>query len=165
MATIGRSKHLLLTVRLLPRLAAIVACLVVPIGATADERRARFNYMMNCQGCHQAGAQGLEGKVPQMKGFVGYFTRSEAGRKFLIQVPGSATAPVNDEELTELMNWILHTFSGEQLVDDFVPYTVSEVARLRRNVEADPVARRDAILQSLAKRHDDLASALTPTQQ
>ncbi|MFK7954915.1 MAG: hypothetical protein AB8B96_02375 [Lysobacterales bacterium] len=132
--------------------------LAVPV--LADERRAKVNYMLNCQGCHQASAQGLADKVPRMNDFVGYFTRSEEGRKFLIQVPGSATAPVSDEELTELMNWILRTFSGEQLVDGFVPYTVSEVTQLRQHVEPNPADRREAILHELAKHDEDLASKL-----
>lgn len=134
--------------------------LAVTSAAFGDERRAKTNYMLYCQGCHLPAAQGLGSQVPKMNGFVGYFTHSDEGRRFLIQVPGSATAPVNDEQLTELMNWILQTYSGDQLVEGFEPYTVSEVSQLRLSPDPDPAGRRQAILSELALSNKDLKREL-----
>lgn len=125
------------------------ASMLVPVAAGADDQRAQVNYMLHCQGCHLPAAEGLGDQVPRMSNFVGYFTHSDAGRRFLIQVPGSATAPVSDEQLAELMNWILKTFSADQLSPGFQPYTVDEVTRLRRRPEPSPAETRQLILADL----------------
>lgn len=142
-------------------LAAVL--LTAAAASFADDHRAKINYMLYCQGCHLPSAEGLADKVPRMSGFVGYFTHSEAGRRFLIQVPGSATAPVNDEQLAELMNWILKTYSGDELVDDFEPYTTAEVAELRQSPDTDPAARRLEILAAISESNPDLRGTLGRT--
>lgn len=106
--------------------------------------------MLHCQGCHLPAAEGFEGKVPPMKNFVGFFLHSEDGRDFLIRVPGVAHAALDHDEIAELMNWLLQSFSADQLPDPFVPYTPDEVAALRDDPERDPEAVRQIILSSLA---------------
>ena len=139
----------------------LAAALLMAAGASfADDHRAKINYMLYCQGCHLPSAEGLADKVPKMSGFVGYFTHSEEGRRFLIQVPGSATAPVNDEQLAELMNWILKTYSADELADDFEPYTTAEVGELRQSPDTDPAARRLEILAALSESNPDLRRTL-----
>ncbi|MEM6936233.1 MAG: hypothetical protein AAF552_07230 [Pseudomonadota bacterium] len=142
------------------RLVIAAAMLAVGAGSKADDHRAKINYMLYCQGCHLPAAEGLADKVPKMSGFVGYFTHSEEGRRFLIQVPGSATAPVNDEQLAELMNWILRTYSADELAKDFEPYTLAEVAELRQSPDTDPAARRQKILDDLSKTIRQLRRSL-----
>lgn len=134
----------------LVRLAAAFPILVLSNAAAADEARARFNYMLHCQGCHLPDAVGAPGLVPRMKDFVGYFLHSDEGREFLVRVPGVSGAPVSDAELTELMNWLLVTYSRDQLPAEFAPYTVSEVAALRSRPETDPEKRRRDILRRIA---------------
>ena len=118
--------------------------------AFADDERAHVNYMLHCQGCHLPEAQGFEGKVPPMKDFVGYFLHSGEGRDFLIRVPGVAQSALNDDEVAELMNWLLVTFSEEQLPDRYVPFTDDEVASLRQDPVSDPATSRELILNSLS---------------
>jgi len=68
---------------------------VVP--GVANENRARMNYMLNCQGCHGPTAEGNDAAdIPRMKDFVGNFFRVDGGREFLVQVPGSSSAAIND---------------------------------------------------------------------
>jgi hypothetical protein len=50
-----------------------------------------------------------------------------------VQVPGSANAPVADAALADLLNWMLLTFSPNELPENFAPYTEAEVAALRKN--------------------------------
>lgn len=126
-------------------------------GVAADDERAHFNYMMHCQGCHLADAAGSPGLVPRMKDFVGHFLRTADGREFLVRVPGVAGAPLPDDELTDLLNWMLVTFSREQLPPDFTPYSVAEVALLRTDQETDPEARRAEILRRIATVAPQLA--------
>ena len=143
---------------------ALIRCaimlLLMTTAAVADDQRAHVNYMLHCQGCHLPDAAGHEGKVPPMKDFVGYFLHSEEGRDFLIRVPGVAHAALNDEELTELMNWLLLSFSEEQLPTGFTPFTESEVNRLRADPENRPDSVREEILADIARDVPSLQPAL-----
>jgi len=94
--------------------------------------RARVNYMLNCQGCHGSDGRGTaDGAVPIMKDFVGKYLGVEGGRAFLVQVPGSANAALDDTALAEVLNWMLYTVSPNEIPRSFLPYTSSEVKALR----------------------------------
>ncbi len=138
------------------KFAILVTGLLAAVIATADDRRAEANYMLHCQGCHLPGAEGSEGRVPPMNDFVGYFLHSQAGREFLIRVPGVAHAALSDGEVTELMNWLLRRFSLAQLPKQFEPFTVAEVSRLRRDVEQAPDATRIRILAKISADNPSL---------
>jgi len=144
-------------------LALVLTVALMPV-ASADDHRARVNYMINCQGCHLPEAVGFAGKVPRMKDFVGYFLHSQEGREFVIRVPGVATARLPDDELAELMNWLLLTHSAAQLPQPFVPFSTEEVAALRPDLEADPETTRMRILRQIATRLPALASDLQQEQ-
>ncbi len=132
---------------------------LVPV-AGADDHRARINYMIHCQGCHLPEAVGFAGKVPRMKDFVGYFLHSKEGREFVIRVPGVATSSLPDDKLTEMMNWLLLTYSSEQLPEPFVPFSVAEVAALRPDLETNPEKTRMRILRQIAQELPSLAVEL-----
>ena len=128
--------------------------------ASADDRRAKVNYQVHCQGCHLPDALGFPGKVPRMNNFVGYFLHSQEGREFLVRVPGVASSRMSDADITEVMNWLLRTYSAEQLPANFRPFTVDEVAALRQNQEMNPEAERVRILRQIAVDVPELASDL-----
>jgi len=133
----------------------VIACVLVfglVNNVAADDQRARNNYMIHCQGCHLPEAEGLPGKVPRMKNFLGYFLHSQAGRQFIIRVPGVSTSALQDDQVTELMNWLLFTYSAPQLPESFVPFTVDEIAALRQDIELDPETTRRVILERIAAR-------------
>ena len=132
---------------------------LIPV-AGADDHRASVNYMIHCQGCHLPDAIGFSGKVPRMKNFVGYFLHSKEGREFVIRVPGVATASLPDDELAELMNWLLLTHSAEQLPDPFEPFSVEEVGALRPDLEGNPDKTRMRILEKIAEDLPSLAREL-----
>lgn len=117
--------------------------------AGADEHRGRINYMLHCQGCHLPDGTGIEDRIPQLKNFVGLYLHSEEGRAYVINVSGVATAPLSDDQLSEMINWMLTSFSGKELPRPFRPYTAAEVAELRKQPEPDPLARRKRILDKL----------------
>lgn len=142
------------------RLFCCIAAAGLFAAADADDRRADVNYKIHCQGCHLAHAVGFPARVPRMNDFVGYFMHSDAGREFLIRVPGVATSSLPDDELTELMNWLLLTYSADQLPADFEPFTVAEVAKLRTDPEGDPEATRKRILGQIAEDQPALAAQL-----
>ena len=126
----------------------------------ADDQRAQVNYMIHCQGCHLPQAVSVPGNVPRMKDFVGYFLHSAEGREFVVQVPGVSTAPLDDEQLAELMNWILVVYSKAQLPTHFKPYSGIEIAQLRKNPLQDPATRRKEILEQLAVSTPSLEAEL-----
>lgn len=114
-----------------------------------DHARAQSNYMLNCQGCHLADGSGLPGSVPSMRGIVGSFLTVPGGRDFLVQVPGSANAPLSDAALAELLNWILTTMSAEQLSPDFQHYTEAEVEKMRQHTLVDVAEVRSNLVAKM----------------
>ncbi len=100
--------------------------------ALADKNPPRINYMLHCQGCHLPGGIGHPGLVPSMQGHVGRFLESEAGRAYLVQVPGAAQSDLNDGELAEVINWLLPEFDPVRVGVDFKPFTADEVSRYRQ---------------------------------
>lgn len=128
--------------------------------ALADDERARINYQIHCQGCHLPDASGFPGAVPRMNDFVGYFLHSQEGREFLVRVPGVSASRLSDAEITEVMNWLLLTFSAAQLPASYRPFTVKEVSVLRREREMDPETARRRILDNIAESLPALADAL-----
>jgi mono/diheme cytochrome c family protein len=102
-----------------------------------DINRAKSNYILNCQGCHQADGSGLPDNVPSMRDFAGKFLQVPGGRAFLVQVPGSSNSPLSNAALAELLNWILITMNAELVDGDFQYYTEQEVAELRQHVLVD----------------------------
>ncbi len=120
--------------------------------ATSEANRARVHYMLNCQGCHlHNGAGSLNGEVPEMKGYVGNFLKVPGGREYLVRVPGSANAPLSDEHLANLLNWILLTIGGESTPEDFTPYTGDEIRALRTTSLTNVVALRAALVEKINK--------------
>lgn len=140
-------------------IAVALAMGLIPV-ANADDQRASVNYMIHCQGCHLPEAVGFAGHVPRMKDFVGYFLHSNEGREFVIQVPGVAASSLPDDELTEMMNWLLLTYSADQLPQPFVPFSTEEVAALRPDLEANPEKTRMRILGKIAQDLPSLAVEL-----
>jgi cytochrome c2 len=112
------------------------AAAVGPPSALLDRRASgeREDYARSCQGCHRADGLTDPRVVPPLRDFTGHFTRTPAGRAYLIRVPGVAQAPLDDDRLARLMNWLLRTYSPDQLAPDFVPYTADEVAALRADM-------------------------------
>lgn len=117
-------------------------------GAAFNAERARINYMLNCQGCHLPDGGGVGG-IPQMKNFVGNFLKVPGGRAFLVQVPGSANAALDDAALAELLNWMLLEISAAQLPEDFEPYTAAEVGQYRAAPLSDVNAVRLPLIQKI----------------
>lgn len=118
-------------------------------GLGVNAERARVNYMLNCQGCHLPDGGGV-GDIPRMKGFVGNFLRVPGGREFVVRVPGSANAALDDASLAELLNWMLVEISAGELPEGFQPYTAKEVGRYRAQPLSDVNAVRTELIQKIA---------------
>ena len=69
-----------------------------------------------------------------------------------MQVPGAANAPINDRELADVMDWLLRNFSGEQLPENFVPYSSDEVGKLRKEPMIDIISRRATLIKRIQEK-------------
>lgn len=117
-----------------------------------NEARARTNWMLHCQGCHQADAKGsAAARTPAMAGEVSRFLGVEGGRDYLTRVPGVANAGLPDDQLAELLNWTLATFDAGHLSSAFAPFTTAEVAAGR---QAPLVSEAARLRDELVKRFD-----------
>lgn len=116
------------------------------------ERLARQNYMLNCQGCHLPDGSGSPGNVPKLNDFVGYFLHVPGGREFIAQVPGAANAPISNEELAGVMNWMLLNFSAKELPTPFKPYSADEIGELRKAPLVEVDQRRGELLTRIQNK-------------
>ena len=116
---------------------ALLLAFVTP--AIADTRT---DYLLHCSGCHLPDGSGAPDDVPSLRNNLGWIVRVAEGRDYLVRVPGSSQALLNDAELAAVINWVLIEFNAETLADDFKPLTAREVGRARSDVLMDPLKFR-----------------------
>ncbi len=147
-------------------LSSVVLVVALSTTAGAGAQGPQLNYVEHCMGCHKVdGAGSLQNNVPDMRGTVGHFLRLPQGRDFLIQVAGIAQAPLDDDALTALINWMLPAIGANSVPPDFTPFTVEEVARLRTNRPADINALRESLRADLALMGHDIDDYREPNAE
>ena len=72
--------------------------------ATADTKT---DYLLHCSGCHLPDGSGAPDDVPSLRDGLGWIVSVAEGRGYLVRVPGSSQALLNDAELAALINWVL----------------------------------------------------------
>jgi hypothetical protein len=117
--------------------------------ARAGTDPAEAHYMIHCQGCHLPDGVGKPGAVPSLTEDLGKFLHMPGGREYLVQVPGTANAPLDDAAVAALLNWMIATYARADLPAGFRPYTAAEVTRYRAERLIDPATRRAALLARL----------------
>jgi cytochrome c peroxidase len=139
---------------LLAIIGVVFAALPVPLGAHAEElappasptnRPPSEGYTLHCSGCHRADGSGIPDLAPTLRDLAP-LADTPKGRAYLIGVPGVAQAPVRDDELAALMNWVIERFSGRPPSNRF---DADEVRRLRADPIRDPVVARAALMGSV----------------
>lgn len=132
------------------RFFSLLACLLCLAESTSATEPTQVDYMLHCQGCHLADGSGFpERNVPTLTNHLGKFLGVEGGREFLVRVPGSAQSDLSDQRLAELLNWMLVTFSGNELPHHFRPYTAKEVGGLRRTPLPEVAALRAKLIERI----------------
>ncbi|WP_258234552.1 c-type cytochrome [Cupriavidus pinatubonensis] len=117
----------------------------------AGDADAYRNYVLHCMGCHGARGDGVPGKIPPLKGALGLFVHSDAGRQFIVRVPGASTSALTDAELAAVTNLLLERFSAKELPANFQPYTEAEVSRMRRPAFTDVAKVRHDVISDLRR--------------
>ncbi len=131
------------------RACVTTALLLVSNFGNAD---ARFDYMMSCQGCHRDDGRGHPGNVPDLRDELGLLLAEPGGRRYLVQVPGSRNAAMDDAALASVLNWMVPTFSAATLPADFKPFTADEVHRFRNEPIGDIAADRAKLIEEINRR-------------
>lgn len=133
-------------------LTAGLAAASVAIAETAH-RTPRTNFILRCVGCHGMDGSGSEkGGIPDFRNYVGAFSRDDAGRTYVMHVPGVVNANLTNAEIADVMNYVMKTFGGTSLPDDYHPFDRVEVDQRRANPVKDIVGMRREIAASLAEQ-------------
>jgi hypothetical protein len=108
-----------------------IGCLVayaepVPIAS------GQSHYLESCGGCHGIEGNSSPRDIPELRGTVGRFLCSRAGREYIVRLPNVAFAAVNDQTLADLLNFMVFRLGGSSTPTGALPYTKTEVGRLRR---------------------------------
>ncbi|WP_321848633.1 cytochrome c [Burkholderia diffusa] len=134
----------------------VTAAFAIAVPAHADgvidATLARQHWVLNCMGCHTATGGGIPGKVPPLANSLGYFTHLPAGREYVMRVPGASNSALSDEDLADVLNWVLTTMNRDALPHDFKPYTAVEVAAHRRPAFSDVATVRAGLVRALHER-------------
>jgi len=131
--------------------AAVLSALLIAFTSLARaETSAQTLYLLQCSGCHGPDGSGdPRVDVPPFPGFIGSFLRDPQGRRYVTNVGGVMSAGLDDHDTARVLNWLLQTFAGRSLPDDFKKFDAAEVRHLRATRPADAVALRRQIAARL----------------
>jgi hypothetical protein len=82
-------------------------------------------------GCHTPDGRGEPGRVPSVRDTLVPLASKPEGRRFLIQVPGSAQSKLSDADLAEVLNWMVGNLSAVPAPKSVPRFTADEVAAYR----------------------------------
>ena len=122
-----------------PLLATTIVLYSNPLAA---EYATHVAYALHCGGCHLPDGRGNPPEVPDLRNELGKIVMLPGGRDYLVRVPGASQAPVSDQQLANIVNWVLENYNAETLPANFEPLTAEEVGRSRKNVLSDPLKHR-----------------------
>jgi mono/diheme cytochrome c family protein len=111
------------------------------------------NYLQSCGGCHGIQGRSAAGLVPQLRDRVGWFLCTPEGRDYIVQLPDVAFAGVSDQELADVLNFMMFDLGGASTPKGAKPYSAAEVKQLRENspLRTGVHARRQAVVDALVK--------------
>ena len=112
-----------------------LACAEPPLPELADLPKltgAQSDYVEHCSGCHGMQGNSAPAEIPVLRDRVGYFMCTKEGREYLIRLPNVAYSAIADnQELADMMNFVVFGLGGNSAPRDAKPFTAAEVARLR----------------------------------
>ena len=90
------------------------------------------DYVEYCSGCHGMQGNSAPAEIPVLRDRVGYFMCTKDGRDYLIRLPNVAYSAIADnQELAEMMNFVVFGLGGDSAPKGAKPFTAPEVERLR----------------------------------
>lgn len=130
--------------------ATALACAVAALVCRLAQASPAQDYMLHCMGCHGTQAQGVPGKVPPLANTLSRFMRTDAGRNYILRVPGAANSALSDRQLAAVLNWLAVQFDAGAAASNLAPFTSEEVSRLRHEPLISVLAARSAVVRDLA---------------
>ena len=118
---------------------ATTLLVVFALSARADPEK---NYLLHCSGCHLPNGIGDPPNAPSLRDTIGKIVATPEGRDYIIRVPGSSQTPMSDEQLADVLNWMLTEFNSDTLPREFKPLSAREVSRSRSKILTDPLKYR-----------------------
>lgn len=116
---------------------------------------AQVAYLTSCGGCHGIEGVSAPHAVPTLRGLTGSFLCTRQGRDYLVRLPDVALTALSDRMLTAVLNFVVFDLGAPVAGGGKArPYTVAEVARLRRRPLTDTglTAYRNRVVAALAAR-------------
>jgi len=110
-------------------IAMLFAFPVLP--ADAGISRAQSNFILHCGGCHGVDGAGNAEAVPDLRRQVGFFLYLPEGRAYLARLPNVAFSTLNDQELADMLNFMVFTLGDGSAPTGAKPYQAAEVKSLR----------------------------------
>jgi cytochrome c553 len=136
---------------------AIGALHILPAAAEPDDvySKPKSTYLLGCGGCHGLDGVSNSKLVPELQNQVGYFLNLEAGRDYLVRVPNVAFSTLSDQDLADMLNFMVFTLGGSSAPVNAKRYTAGEVSRLRKQplTEVSLVAYRKQLVEMLITQY------------
>lgn len=133
----------------------------------ADLTSAQSDYVEQCGGCHSLEGDTSPAPVPVLRGRVGYFMSSPAGRRYLIRLPNIARSLEDNQRLADLMNFVVFGLGGASSSSCARAFTAEEVAGFRKNplTNAQVFETRRVVVAALIRAGKAPASLRDPYLQ
>ncbi len=136
----------------------LVSTLLVALAAQAQAGNTasspRANYLLHCSGCHgQEGLGTVEGGIPGFPDSIEHIVGIEAGRTYVMHVPGVVANNMTDAQIADVMNYILDRWSGGG-----AHFTADEVTRRRAIPVGDVVSYRREVVEELRRSGIEIAT-------
>jgi hypothetical protein len=142
-------------VRHVNQLIAVISCLVgLGSFAAGGPRSPAPIFIQYCSGCHGLNGDGggATSGIPKFRDFVGAFAGDELGRTYVLHVPGIANTGLDADTIAAVVNYVMTTWGGASLPQQFRAFTKMEVETRRRYPVSDIVAlRREVVVRLRAK--------------
>ncbi|MEP1385515.1 MAG: c-type cytochrome [Paraglaciecola sp.] len=118
-------------------------------GYSNEYADAKTNYMLQCQGCHQATGAGMPPVTPDISEYGEDFLSFEDGRAYWISVPGASNSPLSDKALAGVLNYMSHELLG---LENTALFTEVEVAKHRSIKIRDVYELRSELITQLSDK-------------
>ena len=128
---------------------------VAPAPYPREMNLAQSDYVEHCGGCHGIQGNAAPADLPTLQGRVGFFMCTPESRAYLLHLPNIARSRITDnEELADLLNFMIFGLGGTSTPPSVRPFTGSEVQRERAfpMTSVSLVKTRAALVETLIKR-------------
>jgi cytochrome c peroxidase len=116
--------------------------------ANAFAQGSEYNYLLHCGGCHIEDGSGMPPHIPDLRVEMPLFAASTEGRAYIARVPGVIQAPMDTQQLTEVLNLLLSRFAPEG--SNLQPFSEEEITLYQQEALLDPKKLRDQLLAQIS---------------